>query len=174
MTPPGRQQCRKGARAEQAGTKRSGGGTEADEKQGMLKELQIHRQILYDLVVHYLEPLSAYGRLAYLASLRDPATGNYTHERLAAVYGEQPVAEVLSNCHEEVFERLLEMPLAQQEEDLQNYVNSLPSGKEWDHTRCEETARGWIPSQAPDYLRELFCSNTSALCELLHNNSPNR
>jgi hypothetical protein len=59
------------------------------------------------LVVHYLEPLgSGYGRLAYLAALRDPITGKYAHEKLAAVYGEERVSEALAKCHEEMFEPL--------------------------------------------------------------------
>ncbi len=140
----------------------------------MLNQLQIHGKILYDLVVHYLEPLNTtYGRLAYLAALRDPITGRYAHEKLAAVYGEEPVAEAISKCHEELFERLLEMPLAQQEQDLRSYVGAQ-SDQEWNSSRCAEIARGWMPAQSPDYLSELFCSNMQALCELLQNKSPNR
>ena len=140
----------------------------------MLKHLQIHRKILYDLVVNDLEPLkSTYARLAYLAVLKDPATGKYAHQRLAAVYGEERVSEALAKCHEEMFERLLEMPLAQQEEDLRTYISLLPTGKEWNHVQCVETTRAWVPAQAPDYLKELFCSNTGALCELLRSKLPN-
>ena len=139
----------------------------------MLKQLQIHRKILYDLVVHYLEPLNGtYGRLTYRAGLRDPSTGKYAHEKLAAVYGEEPVAEAVAKCHEEMFERLLEMPLAQQEEDLRTYGDALPDGKEWNDKHCVETTRSWMPPEAPDYLKELFCSNTAALCELLRNTPP--
>jgi hypothetical protein len=139
----------------------------------MLNQLQSHRQILADLVVHYLEPMnSVCGRLAYLASLRDVSTGKYVQGRLGAVYGDAPVSEVLGKCHEEVFERLLEMPLAQQEEDLLRYLGSLPGGREGNAERCAETIREWMPPQAPDYLKELFCSNTSALCELLQRNRP--
>ena len=140
----------------------------------MLKQLQIHRKILYDLVAHYLEPLnSMYARLAYLAVLKDPATGKYGHEKLAAVYGEERVSEALAKCHEEMFEHLLEMPLAQQEEDLRTYTSLLPSGKEWNDVQCVETTRAWVPAEAPDYLKELFCSNTAALCELLRSKLPN-
>ena len=140
----------------------------------MLKQLQIHRKILYDLVVHYLEPLSGtYGRLAYLAGLKDPTTGMYAHVKLAAVYGEDRVSEALAKANEEMFERLLEMPLAQQEEDLRGYVASLSNGKEWTDTYCVEATRSWVPPDAADYLKELFCSNTAALCELLRNTSPN-
>jgi hypothetical protein len=140
----------------------------------MLKHLQIHRKILYDLVVNDLEPLkSTYARLAYLAVLKDPATGKYAHQKLAAVYGEERVSEALAKCHEEMLERLLEMPLAQQEEDLRTYISLLPTGKEWNDVQCAETTRAWVPAQAPDYLKELFCSNMGALCELLRSKLPN-
>lgn len=140
----------------------------------MLKHLQIHRKILYDLVVNDLEPLqSTYARLAYLAVLKDPATGKYAHQKLAAIYGEERVSEALAKCHEEMLERLLEMPLAQQEEDLRTYISLLPTGKEWNDVQCAETTRSWVPAQAPDYLKELFCSNMGALCELLRSKLPN-
>lgn len=134
----------------------------------MLEQLQIHRQLLYDLTVQYLEPLSGdCARLVYLASLRDPASGRYTHERLSAVYGENPVAEVLAYCHEEIFERSLESPLSSQETDLLNYLKSLPGNRQQNVLHCRENASARIPPQAPDYLKELFCSNQTALCELL-------
>ena len=140
----------------------------------MFKHLQIHRKILYDLVVNDLEPLkSTYARLAYLAVLKDPATGKYAHQKLAAIYGEERVSEALAKCHEEMLERLLEMPLAQQEEDLRTYISLLPTGKEWNDVQCAETTRSWVPAQAPDYLKELFCSNMGALCELLRSKLPN-
>jgi hypothetical protein len=140
----------------------------------MFKHLQIHRKILYDLVVNDLEPLkSTYARLAYLAVLKDPDTGKYAHQKLAALYGEERVSEALAKCHEEMLERLLEMPLAQQEEDLRTYISLLPTGKEWNDVQCAETTRAWVPAQAPDYLKELFCSNMGALCELLRSKLPN-
>ena len=140
----------------------------------MFKHLQIHRKILYDLVVNDLEPLkSTYARLAYLAVLKDPATGKYAHQKLAAIYGEERVSEALAKCHEEMLERLLEMPLAQQEEDLRTYISLLPTGKEWNDVQCAETTRSWVPAQAPAYLKELFCSNMGALCELLRSKLPN-
>ena len=40
----------------------------------MEEQLRIHRQILYDLALHYLEPLEgSFSRLAYLASLKKPS-----------------------------------------------------------------------------------------------------
>src|SRR6202051_3038890 len=95
----------------------------------MQEQLRIHRQILYDLALHYLEPLNgSFARLAYLASLKNPTTKAYAHDRLSAIYGQEPVRETLAKCHEELFERLLEVPLAQQEKELRQFIGSLPPG----------------------------------------------
>jgi len=137
------------------------------------EQLRIHRQILYDLAVHYLEPLTGnFARLAYLASLKNPSTNIYAHDRLAAVYGREPVEESLANCHEELFERLLEMPLAEQEEDLREFLETRPEGIQEGIRICRRGIEDWIPSEAPDYLKELFRSNLNALLVLLRERSP--
>jgi len=133
----------------------------------MQDQLRIHRQILYDLALHHLEPLQGnFARLAYLAALRDSSTGIYEEKALLKAYGREPVHQALSGCHEELFERVLELPLAQQQEDLAQYLesqteanarNQMPGG----------FLESWIPCQAPEYLKELFRSNLNALFELL-------
>lgn len=133
----------------------------------MLEHLQTRRQILFDLTANYLEPLNgAFQRLAFLYSLRQPATGKYLHDRLAGVYGVESVNDVLSQCHEEIFERLLEMPLGSQKNDLCHYLTSLPGSFEENVRCCSRTAQTWVPPQAPSYLSELFCSNLNALLGL--------
>ena len=139
----------------------------------MQEQLRIHRQILYDLALYYLEPLNgSFSRLAYLASLKKPSSQTYSHDRLAAVYGPEPVNESLADCHEELFERLLEMPLAQQEEELRQFVGTLPEGKEKGIEICQKRMEDWIPLKAPDYLKELFRSNLTALLALLREGNP--
>jgi len=134
----------------------------------MLEYFQTRRQILFDLTANFLEPLNgSYQRLAYLSSLRRPSTGKYGHDQLAAVYGEDAVDQVLASCHEEVFERLLEMPLSAQADDLRRHLSSLPGSLDGNANCCREIAKSWIPPQAPGYLNELFCSNTNALLELI-------
>ena len=113
----------------------------------MLDRLQMHRQILYDLSVHSLESMGGmYERLAYVANLRDPSTGIYSHERLSAVYGEENVSQALADCHEELFERLLESPLALQEEDLLSYMEVLPGAREEHLQECSGKAPAWSRS----------------------------
>jgi hypothetical protein len=134
----------------------------------VLEHFQTHAQLLFELTANFLEPLDgAYERLAYLSSLREPSSGKYVHKQLAAVYGSDSVDRVLASCHGELFERLLEMPLNSQEEDLRRHLSSLGGSFEENRSRCREAAKTWIPPQAPDYLIELFCSNTNVLLELL-------
>jgi hypothetical protein len=134
----------------------------------MQEQLRIHRQILYDLALHYLEPLNGnFSRLVYLASLKNTSSNLYAHDRMAALYGAEAVGESLAKCHEELFERLLEMPLAQQEGDLRQFVGTLPEGAQEGPRVCRRRMEDWIPAAAPDYLKELFRSNLVALLELL-------
>jgi len=134
----------------------------------MLEHFKTQQQILFDLTANYLEPLgSACQRLAYLSSLRDPSSGKFIHGGLTAVYGAESVDKVVACCHEEMFERLLEMPLSAQQQDLRGYLCSLPGSFAENARSCQERAANWVPPQAPSYLKELFHSNLSALLELL-------
>jgi len=135
----------------------------------MEDQLRIYRQILYDLAQHYLEPLQGnFSRLAYVAGLRGPVSGAYEEKTLSKTYGGEPVHQALAKCHEELFERALELSLAQQQRELTRYFeerreSGLPVPEEGG-----ELLESWIPLEAPDYLKELFRSNLRALFELLH------
>jgi hypothetical protein len=139
----------------------------------MLNHLQTRRQLLFDLTANYLEPLpEVFSRLAYVAGLRQTPTGKYTHDRLATVYAQAQIDEVLAKCHEELFERLLEMPLSAQEKGLRKYLSSLPGAFEENVRRYKKVAVEWIPPDAPSYLKELFASNLNVLTEILLDNKP--
>jgi hypothetical protein len=138
----------------------------------MLEHLHTHRQLLFDLTANYLDPLGgAFERVAYLAERRDPATGKYVHDRLAALYGPERVHEALARSHEEVFERLLEIPLSAQEAGLRRFINSWPGSFVDNVQRCRELAPTWLPCKAPAYLTELYSSNLNALLALLLDNT---
>jgi hypothetical protein len=139
----------------------------------MLQQLQVHRQILFHLANDYLEPLGGmFERLAYLATLRDPSTGMYHHERLDPAYGETAVNEAVGKAHEELFERILETPLAQLETDLRAFVQSRSPGREAATEHLEDIILAGIPDHAPDFLKDLFRSNLDALRELLEDRTP--
>ena len=138
----------------------------------MLEHLQTYQQTLFDLTANYLEPLpSCYSRLAYLCGLFHPSSGKYVHEPLAVVYGAENVHAVIAKCHEEVFERLLEMPLNAQGEELRRYLSSLTGTADKNSLLCAQNAKKWIPPRAPVYLTELYCSNLDVLLELLRNDT---
>jgi len=139
----------------------------------MLNQLQTRRQLLFDLTANYLEPLpEVFSRLAYVAGLRHTSTGKYAHDRLATVYAPAQIDQVLAKCHEELFERLLEMPLSGQEKDLRKYLSSLPGTLEENVRKYKTVAVAWIPPDAPSYLKELFSSNLNVLAEVLLDNKP--
>ena len=134
----------------------------------MQDPLRTYRQVLYDLALNHLEPLAGnFSRLAYLASLRDPATRMYEEKGLVTTYGGDPVHQALSQCHEELFERVLELPLARQQEDLAKYLEGQADASLRDQVARGEFLESWIPPQAPEYLKDLFRSNLNVLFELL-------
>lgn len=139
----------------------------------MHDQLRTNRQILYDLASRYLEPLpGCFARLIYVAGLRNPATECYEHPDLSLVYRPEPVHQALAQCHEELFERALELPLIEQKQELIQYLDATRQQIPEDTRMRRELFESWIPARAPDYLRELFQSNLQTLSELLRGRSP--
>jgi hypothetical protein len=133
----------------------------------MEEQLRYNRQILHDLASRYLEPLpGCFARLVYLASFRQLATGIYEHPELSLVFRKEPVHQALANCHEELFERLLELPLMEQQQEFFQYLEASGQPIPQDKAQRAELFDSWTPPPAPDYLKELFRSNLQALCEL--------
>jgi hypothetical protein len=137
---------------------------------GTLTQLQQNRRVIQDFTSTTLAVIpSNFARLAYMASLRDLSSGRYEHDGLMAVYQREPVQQALEQCHEEIFERILESTLQEQEQDLRAYLRTMESGLEVTavHWRKLEAYRTLLPLEAPDYLKELFCSNIRALLEMI-------
>lgn len=112
---------------------------------------------------------NVFGRLTYIASLRDLSSGQYEHSGLFVVYPPDAVQEALKYCHQEIFARVLEMPLSDQEQDLCQCLEGMPGSiaTTISHWRQLEPYRILPPEDAPEYLRELFFSNLRALLEIL-------
>jgi hypothetical protein len=110
-----------------------------------------------------------YGRLLYIASLRDLSSGKYEHAGLAAIYPADAVQEALECCHHEIFQRVLETSLAVQADDLRECLEGMPGdfSDTLSNWQKMESYRILPPGDAPDYLRELFFSNLRALLEIL-------
>ena len=108
---------------------------------------------------------SVFGRLYYVSSLKDSISGRYEHDGLKSLYPESAVQQALSHCHEELFSRILETPLRDQERDLRECLVS--AGEQyWDVVESWRENRGFEnmePDGLPDYLNDLFRSNMGAL-----------
>jgi hypothetical protein len=136
----------------------------------MITELQQNRRIIQDFTLTTLAGIPGeFGRLTYMASLRDLSSGRYEHAGLAALYPDEATQQALQLCHEQIFERILETPLERQEADLKACLERMPGGlyTTLTHWRRMEAYRVLIPECAPGYLKELFCSNLRALLEIL-------
>ena len=94
-----------------------------------LTQLQQNRRVIEDFTVTTLAGIPGlFARLAYLASLRDLSSGRYEHAGLAALYPDAAIQQALQLCHEQIFERILETPLASQEEDLRACLAGMEGG----------------------------------------------
>jgi hypothetical protein len=136
----------------------------------MITQLQQNRRIIQDFTLTTLAGIPGeFGRLTYMASLRDLSTGRYEHAGLSALYPDEAMQQALQLCHEQIFERVLEFPLAQQAADLKKCLERMPGElcATLAHWRRMEAYRVLMPERAPGYLKELFCSNLRALLEIL-------
>jgi len=136
----------------------------------MITQLQQNRRIIQDFTLTTLAGIPGeFGRLTYMASLRDLSSGRYEHAGLTALYPDEAIQQALTLCHEQIFERVLETPLSRQEVDLKECLARMPGGltSALTHWRRLEAYRVLLPERVPGYLKELFCSNLRALLEIL-------
>ena len=63
-----------------------------------------------------------FGRLVYLAGLRNANSGTYKHHGLAQASGGEDAERIIRLSHEQVFAAWLNLGLRQQYEDLQRYL----------------------------------------------------
>ena len=140
-----------------------------------MDEFNQSRRVIEDFVSTTLASIPGdFSRLLHVATLRDLATGRYRHEGLETIYSEGSVHQALGICHEELFEKILETSLERQSRELQNCLEGFGDPAREIATRWKEHEfyRLLIPTGVPGYLRELFCSNQSALLALIANGEP--
>src|SRR5712692_4013412 len=94
-----------------------------------LTQLQQNRRVVQDFTLNTLAEIPGqFARLVYLASLRDLSSGRYEHAGLAALYPQEALQQALEVCHEQILERILEMPLSSQIEDLRACLTGMQGG----------------------------------------------
>jgi hypothetical protein len=104
---------------------------------------------------------TVFGRLALLASLRNTATGRYSHEELLRVLGPEETDRALCNSHHQIFSEWLKFSLAEQKADLDDYL--IMAGG----VRYAVDYRHLIPPTARDVERQLYLTDLETLLELL-------
>ncbi len=69
--------------------------------------------------------VSAYGRLVYLAGLRDADTGRYEHFGLSLDTSNADANRALRRSHEEIFQNWINLRLEDKMSDVQLYISAL-------------------------------------------------
>ena len=141
-----------------------------------LERFQQSRAVVEDFSSQTLAAISNdFGRLYYVSSLKDSTSGRYEHDGLMSLYPENAVQAALTHCHEELFSRILETPLREQDRDLRACLVSA-GDKYWDvveNWRENRCFQEMCPEGLPNYLHDLFCSNMGALLAIFSSNKPN-
>ena len=114
---------------------------------------------------------TTFGRIAYLASLRNANTGRYEHFGLGQVYSADAAHEALHVSHGQVFGRWLNYTLAEQKADLAEYLRSVEGGRSvvlqtW---ATLSPYRNFVPAEASEAEQRLFLSDLELILELLRN-----
>ena len=112
---------------------------------------------------------TSFGRLAYLASLRDPNSGRYRHYGLSQIYGEDETHRVLNSSHEQVFAEWLNFTLRRQREDLDDYFeDSDEEPVQVIHAwKTLKPYLGLAPAGAGEAERYLYASDLELILELI-------
>jgi hypothetical protein len=135
-----------------------------------LERFSQNQRIVEEFTSRWLADISSdLGRLVHVCRLRDISSGRYTHSTLDEIYSQPAVHQALLYCHEELFERVLESPLEQQEWGLRLYFAGLDVAPFEAAARWLEVEffRQLVPFGAPAYLRDLFFSNMRVILALV-------
>jgi hypothetical protein len=111
---------------------------------------------------------SVFGKLVYLASLRNSNNGCYEHHGLALVFGEDEANKALKNSHSRVFAEWLSFNIEQQKADLDLYISSLFEDKRLVIDTWIKLApyRNLLPASVRGMERRLYLADFTALLAL--------
>ena len=130
------------------------------------------RSAAADIWRHTLSQIpSIFGRLVYLASLRDQNTGRYEHHGLALVFSEDEANRSLRQSHNAAFAAWIAFNLEQQKSDLDLYLSQFFENKRQVIETWLRLApyRNLVPSTVRGLERKLYLSDLEALLQLLKN-----
>jgi len=134
----------------------------------------LDRNAASDLWRHTLSQIpSVFGRLFFLASLRNQNSGRYEHHGLAQRFGSLEAFRALKKSHREAFSEWLSYTIEEQKADLELYLSEQPEHKRtilktWEKL---EPYRNILPSSVKDVERKLYLSDLRAILNVLKNAS---
>jgi hypothetical protein len=138
---------------------------------------KLERSALADLCKHTLSHIpTVSGRLVYLATLRDSHSGTYRHHGLISAFGRDEAVKALRESHEAAFQQWLNLPLAEKNDDLREYLLALEEPQEEivGHWLQSGVFRSYVPASAKKAETDLFCRDLETLLELLRNEAIRR
>jgi hypothetical protein len=138
---------------------------------------KLERSALADLCRHTLSRIpTVIGRLIYLATLRDVNSGTYRHHGLIATFGRDEAVRALRESHQAAFQSWLNLPLAEKNEDLRDYLRALDDPQEEVASYWLKTGvyRSYTPASAGEPETALFGRDLETLLELLKNDAIRR
>ncbi len=141
---------------------------EADEK------VARSRRAMLDVWKRTLDQIATqFGKLVYLAELRNDNSGRYQHFGLAQLYGEDESHGVLRSSHESVFGDWLTYSLERQRADLESYFEGLDDdlGTVLQTWSTLAPYQKLPPEASGDAERLLFTSDLEIILELIRRES---
>lgn len=102
-----------------------------------------------------------FGRLVFLASLREDDTGRYSHTPMIEVLGRDLADRTLRHSHHQIFAEWLNFSLSEQKSDLDDYLTASQLSP--DALPYRELA----PSTAHQVERQLYLTDLETLLELI-------
>jgi hypothetical protein len=134
-----------------------------DRRSANLRALDLWRQQVADIP-------SSFGRLAFLAGLKNAETGRYTHFQLTPVFGEDEADRIIRQCHLDEFAEWLSFNLEAQQADLNRFLSGVEGHRRQILAACAVLApHVWcIPDGAAEHERRLYLADLEAILEPLY------
>jgi hypothetical protein len=123
-----------------------------------------------DLWKHTLSQIpTLYGRIAYLASLRDQNSGAYRHHGLAVLFGRDESSRALRESHEDVFVEWIRLSMREKRMDVARHFATLedPVSVVAEHMLASRIYHTQIPAAAERLEQELFCTDLKTVLETI-------